>query len=287
MSYRQHWGILTALFIFILLVVGIYGWHFYDRPFSGDPQKWGPIGDFFGGILNPIIAGAGLLILLKTITQNEKALVQAQVMIKQGHEVIAQNEKELSASREELKKTAEAQIELANIERENLKSKQEDYYLNLYEKGVKNKRNMIDGYMSMAIFKTHQNRPCINLNHYRREYVPLLLIKTENHKQELAILKQLLIECIYLCHAINHSGWLKDNPHKESAVHIQKTISSMILYNVYNLIISIQFKASISYKYVTLDNHEIAMFCLKLKEAMTINDLNPFKDLELAEPYMK
>lgn len=80
----------------------------------------GTLGDFIGGILNPIFAGAGLLLLLLTLKQNERALSQAEQMIEQGQAVIEQNAAELRASRDELEQSRKAQQELAEIEAKNL-----------------------------------------------------------------------------------------------------------------------------------------------------------------------
>lgn len=48
----------TAIFLslfLIAIVVGVYIINFYNFPISKNSQTWGTFGDYFGGILNPII----------------------------------------------------------------------------------------------------------------------------------------------------------------------------------------------------------------------------------------
>lgn len=54
--------------VIAMIMIGVPIWYyikdFYDLPRSSNPQDWGTFGDFFGGILNPIIS---LLTLIVTI----------------------------------------------------------------------------------------------------------------------------------------------------------------------------------------------------------------------------
>ena len=61
---------LTAVLFFITYSV-------VALPFSVSPESLGPMGDFFGGILNPIFAFLGLMALLYTLRLNQKELSQA------------------------------------------------------------------------------------------------------------------------------------------------------------------------------------------------------------------
>lgn len=59
-------------------------------------EQWGQAGDFFGGILNPIIGLITVLLVVYSIRQNQKALEQNELALKQ-------NEKALTDSHNELK----------------------------------------------------------------------------------------------------------------------------------------------------------------------------------------
>lgn len=53
----------AILGILIITPVLIYLWNFSGQKLSSDPSNWGTLGDFIGGIINPIIALASLIIL--------------------------------------------------------------------------------------------------------------------------------------------------------------------------------------------------------------------------------
>lgn len=128
---RFIWFIVALIVSSALLVLGYYYIHFFynlDYSLSSMPGDWGAFGDYFGGILNPIVGMATLVLIAitlkltrKALIQNEKALKQAQIALEQGEKVIRQNADELKASRDELKESRIAQQKLADIEAENLK----------------------------------------------------------------------------------------------------------------------------------------------------------------------
>jgi|GEM_PF-1841301 len=66
----KHLSITILLFFFCsLLAMVLYAYFemFSRRGFSTDPEQWGQMGDFFGGMLNPILAFASFIALLYTI----------------------------------------------------------------------------------------------------------------------------------------------------------------------------------------------------------------------------
>lgn len=60
-----------------LVVAGSYVIKFICLPISNEPEKWGPFGDYIGGILNPVFGFGSLIALLYTlnhqIDQSDKA----------------------------------------------------------------------------------------------------------------------------------------------------------------------------------------------------------------------
>jgi hypothetical protein len=79
--------------------------------FASNIGNWGAVGDFFGGVLNPMFALFSLILIAHTLMQNKKALEQSEKAIEQGTKAIEQNEKALQVSNKELELTRN---ELAN-----------------------------------------------------------------------------------------------------------------------------------------------------------------------------
>ncbi|RZF81282.1 hypothetical protein EXT43_12655 [Pseudoalteromonas sp. CO109Y] len=99
----------------LAVAAGISAFLFYIDNFGiGFAQTigdWGAVGDFFGGVLNPIFAFLSLILIAHTLMQNKKALEQSEQAIQQGTEAIEQNERALQVSNQELALTRN---ELAN-----------------------------------------------------------------------------------------------------------------------------------------------------------------------------
>lgn len=73
--------------------------YIYDRYESGmsfDPESWGQLGDFLGGVLNPFVALLTVLILVRTVKQNQD-------VIDISREELLASRKALDATLEELK----------------------------------------------------------------------------------------------------------------------------------------------------------------------------------------
>lgn len=68
-SYNSIENIAISTLIFISIPVLMFIWFFNSQEVSSDISLWGNFGDFFGGILNPIISFASL-ILLGVLTVN-------------------------------------------------------------------------------------------------------------------------------------------------------------------------------------------------------------------------
>lgn len=59
--------LIALLGVVVFSVIALYLDKFVTRDFSSDPEQWGQMGDFFGGMLNPILAFASFIALLYTI----------------------------------------------------------------------------------------------------------------------------------------------------------------------------------------------------------------------------
>lgn len=66
--------IVCLISVFCITVITFFIWHWHSTEVSSKLDNWGQFGDFFGGILNPIIGFAGILLLAFTLKQNQIAL---------------------------------------------------------------------------------------------------------------------------------------------------------------------------------------------------------------------
>jgi hypothetical protein len=56
---------LTLATLIVFWIIGCYIQTFYSHPKSANPEEWGQLGDFIGGILNPLLAAFSLYITSK------------------------------------------------------------------------------------------------------------------------------------------------------------------------------------------------------------------------------
>lgn len=73
--------IVLAVSLFILVTIALYiskwGVGFYDSI-----EQWGQFGDFFGGLINPAVGFAGVLLLALTLKQNQIAITETSEILK-------------------------------------------------------------------------------------------------------------------------------------------------------------------------------------------------------------
>mgnify|MGYP000258704179 CR=1 FL=1 len=133
------------LFALVIVVASIVGWQYYDQfgftlshtgVNAGVASSWGAFGDYIGGVLNPFIAGVGLVFFIITLRQNEKAL--------------RMSADELKLTRQELKRGGEAQKNIAEIERINL---HEDRLVRQLDQYLKSEQTYIAKWNELAGLK--------------------------------------------------------------------------------------------------------------------------------------
>jgi len=106
---KRNYHVIGAVLIATLIVpIVAYISKFSSNGFSGSPEQWGQMGDFFGGLLNPVLAFASFMALLYTIR------IQSE---------------ELRMTREELSKSASAAQETTRLENQNLLLRKEQIQL--------------------------------------------------------------------------------------------------------------------------------------------------------------
>ncbi len=238
-------GILIFVGLLVISVVGFYFLRFGGNPISNNPNDWGPFGDFFGGVLNPIIGGAGLLLLFSTIKQNEKALEQAKEMIEQGQAALELNALEMKASRVELSQATKAQEELARIESENLKHKKILIQQEMYEREVESRIKEINSFLNMkTIHMENYGNESKSFMLYFEEHEPVTLIEYEGSISGLNIMKHIMSKAISLCDTMTDNDLLIRNPHGQEIIRVKKIELGSFFINLFELTDSLQ----ISYK---------------------------------------
>ena len=71
---------LMLVFAFCLaIIIGSYILNFRNSSISNNPSDWGVLGDYFGGILNPLISLITLFFLIKTYLSQKEELHQTEI----------------------------------------------------------------------------------------------------------------------------------------------------------------------------------------------------------------
>lgn len=111
----QTWAIWIALVVFIL-ALGIYAIQFiWGLPhLSPNPEAWGQLGDFLGGMVNPIIGLITIWLLATSLKQN-------QIALKQSKQALERAEEEVRLTREALEQSKSIQEATESALREQIK----------------------------------------------------------------------------------------------------------------------------------------------------------------------
>ncbi|MDX7787021.1 hypothetical protein [Aeromonas caviae] len=86
----------VVLALFVIMLIVPYVFNFYKFPWSKSPGDWGTIGDYFGGLLNPLVSSLALYFLIKAyLTQKEELVETRQVLEKteESNKEVAKSQK--------------------------------------------------------------------------------------------------------------------------------------------------------------------------------------------------
>lgn len=75
-SYKRFSKIVAGLVLYTFFLIAIFTANFSVLDFSDDVGKWGSVGDYFGGLLNPILAFLSFIALLYTLKLNQEELAE-------------------------------------------------------------------------------------------------------------------------------------------------------------------------------------------------------------------
>jgi hypothetical protein len=129
---------------------GFYLLQFSDMPFSNNTTHWAEFGDYIGGLLNPILSAAAFILLLKTISQNEKALKQSL--------------EEMELTRSQLEKSAIAQIEQVEIDQANLTDRRNQESLEKYLSYISTHFDELASYTELKRIIVSKKREVLSLD---------------------------------------------------------------------------------------------------------------------------
>lgn len=73
--------------ICVAVVIVAYVLNFSGANISNDPSDWGGLGDYFGGVLNPLISLFTLFFLIKTYLSQKKELHQSEMVAKEQRKI--------------------------------------------------------------------------------------------------------------------------------------------------------------------------------------------------------
>ena len=91
MNNKSHKFLLTIIaMIAFAIVVSVFGFYFYKFPdaLSNSKADLGTLGDFVGGILNPLLSFLALIILLRTFSMQREELVIQREELKDTKEIL-------------------------------------------------------------------------------------------------------------------------------------------------------------------------------------------------------
>ncbi len=237
---NKDWGrvaLLSFIVLFVPLVLLLTNFLFEQYRLEPQPggihNYYGTLGDFIGGILNPTLTFFSVLLLIYTIRQNQK-------MITQGQDVIRQNGIELQASRKQLKETRKAQQKLAKLESKSLNRKEIEKNQLHYENELQVSRGEIDGLLSMKIICMSGSLGKSSLRDYSNTYTSIVLEGVAEDTIAITTLKKSIEKATILCKRIVSENYLIENPHKESLIAVQKSLSGIMLMNLIMLAESIR-----------------------------------------------
>lgn len=131
MNNKSNWPWIV-ISIFITIISILYAINFHNHNLSDNPSDWGAIGDYFGGLINPLTSLVALYFLIQAYTTQKEELKETKDALKE--------------SAIHSKTAAHAQSELAEMQKKQLEQN---------EKSIKN------GNLSSAIeFKYNELNFC-------------------------------------------------------------------------------------------------------------------------------
>ncbi|WOI54196.1 hypothetical protein [Parvularcula sp. LCG005] len=99
---RQYPTLIGAALGGFVVLAAVYIFNFRNHPFSGSSADWGALGDFFGGMLNPLLSFLALIAILQTIKLQQQSLETTRQELKLSTEELRGSRKALEEQKKSL-----------------------------------------------------------------------------------------------------------------------------------------------------------------------------------------
>lgn len=86
--------LISGVYLIGVLVLGVYALFFLRAGISGDPGDWGTLGDYFGGMMNPVVSFATLVVAYAVWKQQREELQQTKEALKEQAKTSEQQRRE-------------------------------------------------------------------------------------------------------------------------------------------------------------------------------------------------
>jgi uncharacterized membrane protein len=99
------------LVVILTVIVSLYVSQFYNFKWSEKPGDWGAIGDYLGGILNPLVSSIALFFLIKAYISQKEELAETRSVLEKteiNSKDLAESQKSLVAMQIEQSKTSQS-----------------------------------------------------------------------------------------------------------------------------------------------------------------------------------
>ncbi|WP_041523586.1 hypothetical protein [Gilvimarinus agarilyticus] len=108
------WAVPLSLAILTLATL-FYIAKFWSYDISDSPEQWGQLGDYLGGLVNPVVGLITVILLVTSLRQNQVALAQSRAELEQARIAIEQATATQKATEESLVKQVEIAEQTRNI----------------------------------------------------------------------------------------------------------------------------------------------------------------------------
>jgi hypothetical protein len=251
---------------------GFYLLQFSDMPFSNNTTHWAEFGDYIGGLLNPILSAAAFVLLLKTISQNDKAL-------RQNDKALKQTAEELALTRVQLEHAAQAQTLQADIEWVNQKDRKHNEAQVKYSIHIKNIYNVILELSNRKFMRLISNDllvsiNCLSENRLNGQHKSLI---QHNDKFNIAI-NGYLRKIYSLIRHIKHPTLLEGHPDKDTLIHYELLRIRSFIFSHLNTISHLRIKTLTKQQKMKivpyLDTNNVAAKLIASIRSNISNDVN-------------
>lgn len=183
---RDEKTVIISIAMIFFSIVSAYVYSFHSYEWSSKPSDWGVIGDYVGGLLNPVISFVALYYLIKAYTTQKQELRETKSVLEKT---------EVNS-----KKLADAQVELAHAISSQLLLSKELHRVKILSLQIENKAVYLSflqkelGRVSLSIANNHVFYDLNSEKRYSHDdshiYRMEMIKKTRNLSEEILTLEK-------------------------------------------------------------------------------------------------